>query len=828
MPKSPYFPHQNFTRHAKKFPESLAIISDSQNMSFRDLDLSSNRLANLLKSNGIAKNKVVAIQLNRSPEMVVSVLAVYKAGGSCVFIDPSTPYLRLQKMMDVLRPKCVITKENYLENYRGEMKSLVLVDELDELLRCFSEVFSGVQIDPEDTAHIYFTSGSEGEPKAVAFPYGWQADCTFPEPMTERHVFKTDSGTTFTRAEIIRPLARGQQLYIAPSGLERDFRKLAEYIAKNSITHLICTPTALRELLVAEEVKNCHSLRSVTCSGERISPQLKREFFAKLNAELLISYGCTEVPGAVSYVMTKESDLARDVVGKVAPLMEAYVLNADLDPLPIGVEGEIYLGGLMAKEYLNNPMLTRNRFVANPFDPEGVSRLFKTGDRGCWVDDGFLQIKGRNDGLVKIRGFRVELAEVEAVISGLPFVRQVAVVPEANGSDVDSLMAFVAVNSDSISTGDIKTALHKMLPGYMVPARFFLTDELPLTSSGKIDRTSLNATAFEGGKSNSLSRDPNDHERQLISIWRSLLHIKKIDVQDNFFDLGGNSLLAAQMIDQVERFFGSSLPLDSLWFQGGTVESLAALLKQDFFERQTSSVVSIKEGRRTPLFVVHVRGGHLSDYYHLARCLAPEQAVYGLQARGIFGAERPDSTISGMAAHCIASMKKVQSTGPYMIVGYSSGGIVAYEMAQQLHSMGEDVSLLVLLDVFCPSTGSIGRWKKAFRRLRQGRTHDLRDAIYSLLMRVFKLENALKFYDLYSAHKWAVLNYRPDSTNKKAEFIVADNSIEKSGDRFLGWGKYVPDGCQITQFSGDHVDLMRYPLVIDVAKVLQNRIDDLR
>jgi thioesterase domain-containing protein/acyl carrier protein len=565
----------------------------------------------------------------------------------------------------------------------------------------------------------------------------------------------------------------------------------------------------------------------VTCSGEKISSQLKREFFSRLNAELVVSYGCTEVPGAVSYVMTREDDPDHDVAGKVAPLMEAYVVDSALNILPVGVEGEIFLGGLMATGYLNNPLLTQDRFIANPFDTDKSSRLFKTGDRGCWVEGGFLQVKGRNDGLVKIRGYRVEITEVEETIARLPFVRQAAVVSEISGVGINNLMAFVAVSSGSISVGDIKIALSKMLPDYMIPSRFILADELPLTASGKIDRKALIPSSFENDKPMTLSRIPDNLERELISIWRGVLDVKKIDVRDNFFDLGGSSLLAAQMIDQVERFFDVRVPLDLVWFRGGTVESLAVILRDGSSGPDNMGLVNIKSGKGNPLFFVHVRGGHLSDYYHLARCMSPEQAVYGLQARGVFGIERPDSSVPEMAAYCIENMKRVQAAGPYMIAGYSSGGTVAFEMAKQLKAMEEEVRMLVLLDTFCPVVELSRRWKKAFMRLCEGKTHDLRDAVYASLIRGLKLEKMLKFRDLDSAHKWAYRLYKPSEERLSVEFIVAARSVEKINDDFLGWGNYLAESSSVSQFPGGHVEIIRYPTVIDVAKVLQSRIDAL-
>lgn len=822
----PNFPYERFLKHAEEQPDALAIVSEQAQLTYRELDLFISRLASYLTTCGVTANKIVAIQLERSPEMIASVFAIHKMGGGCVFIEPTMPSTRLHKMVAQLQPLCVITSKQYGANYDRNAMPVMLIDDPDLSFGKSSGIHHDVNLSAEDIAHIYFTSGSEGEPKAVVFPYGWYVQSDFPQQMSERHLLKTDSGTTFTRAEIMRPLTRGQTLYIAPPGLEKNFRKLAEYIANNALTHLICTPTALRELLAIEEVKACVSLRSVTCSGEKISAQVRREFFSRLNAELFISYGCTEVPGAVSYVMTAKFDPEFDVVGKVAPFMKAYVLDEKMNRLPAGEEGEIYLGGLMAKGYLNDPVQTHKKFIPNPFSVESGARLFKTGDRGRWVNGDYLQVLGRTDGQVKISGFRIEIAEIEAAILSLPFASQAAVVSAQSAAGSDRLIAFVVVNSTTVSVGDIRTALENILPDYMVPMRILLRESLPITSSGKIDRKTLTSIVLDNSVSSPRLRKPNDCERQLISIWKNLLDIPEIDVQDNFFDLGGNSLHAAQMIDQIERFFGIKLPLDTVWFRGGTIESLALVLNENTKMVEPPSLVKIRDGKGQPLFFVHVRGGHLSDYYHLARCLSPDQMVFGLQARGVFREAYPDSSVSSMAAHCIQSMRKVQKTGPYLIAGYSSGGIVAYEMAQQLQRMGEKVDLLALLDTFCPSTGSMKRWKKAFSRLGRGRTHNLRDALYSALARRLNLERVLRFRDMRAAHRWAYRNYLPSSCGHPIEFIVATHSIERVRDPLLGWGEHFTMGYRTHQFTATHVNIIKYPIVVDVARILQNRIDE--
>jgi amino acid adenylation domain-containing protein len=819
----PNLPHRNFEHHARHTPDATAIFFAGEQISFRSLDTRANKLAHLLISFGIQRNTTVAVFLTRSPELVTAILAIHKANAACALLDPNLPPVRLKGLLSELNPSVVIASKQHAEYFSDHGIRLIDSDCMDDNIAAYSE--QGLLCDPlpDDTAYIFFTSGTSGKPKAVMSPYGWHAEPGNIPPLSERHILKTDSGTTFTRAEVLRPLVNGQPLFIAPIGLEKNLHGLITYIQEHSITHLISTPTALKVMLEIDDFRNCHSLVSVLCSGEMISEKLRQDFSAISDADLIISYGCTEAPGAAKFTYDPRLNCALLTVGKTAPLMEIYVLDENLFPLPLGVEGEVYLGGLIAKGYMNDPELTAQKFIPNPFSPG--SYLFRTGDRGQWLTFGYLKILGRMDSQIKIRGYRVELGDIEKALLQDPEISQAVVTTNIQPNGHTAVIAYILPISASLSSAVIRIALRQSLPDYMIPDQFIIAPQMPLTANGKIDRAAL-AKGFKVQTNSVNKMKPQDAiEKNLVAIWENLLHVSPVGVNENFFNLGGHSLLAAQMLTQVEKIFQKKLPLDLLWFNEGTILSLAKFLRNQFQAGFNPECITLKQGSSKPLFVTHVRGGHLHDYYQLARCLTPSQTVIGLQARGVFGVSKPDMRIEKIAAHCIEAMQSVQPKGPYLLAGFSSGGIIAYEIAQQLRVNGEEVGLLVLLDSYCPNNNLSGRLSKAIRQLFKGKTRAIRDLIYSLFIKGLLLDKACILNDAKKAHRWAHLHYQPKNTPQNTVLLFAEDSLNTTGKKMLGWDQYLIGKIKQHHFPCNHYNLVRYPMVQDAAKKLQEYLD---
>ncbi len=361
----------------------------------------------------------------------------------------------------------------------------------------------------------------------------------------------------------------------------------------------------------------------------------------------------------------------------------------------------------------------------------------------------------------------------------------------------------------------------------MVPAAFVVLAALPLTPNGKIDRKALPAPRARVPSAAVASPPRDSVETHLIKIWEDLLRPCSISVRDNFFDVGGHSLLAVQLMDRIEKTFHRRLPLDTLWFCGGTVEALAKIIRDEPPSGREPGLITIKEGSRRPLFVAPTLGGNLFHYYDLAHCLDAAQTVYGLQARGSYGTGRPDHTIEAIAARCIESMRAVQPDGPYLVAGFSSGGVVAFEVARQLTALGQSVPLLALLDTYAPRGKMVRSWIEELAAVwrREATLRQLQEYTYFTVLHLLRLQRLRHLRTVGEAHRWAHWSYRPRPYSHPIEFFVVKDSADRAGTETLGWGRWTGESARIHRLPGSHGDLVRPPIAGELAARLQACID---
>ncbi|MEN9674894.1 MAG: hypothetical protein RIS76_790 [Verrucomicrobiota bacterium] len=825
-PAVPNFPHLQFAAIAARHPGAPAIVHESGTLSYGELEARANRLAHQLQTLGIGPHQIVALRLPRSVELVVAVLGVYKAGGGFLLLENSAPMVRIQSILEQVRPALMIgtgveATSGNLPCQRRDIAAL----ERDAAVQS-AQAPKGVP-SPDHIATVFMTSGSTGTPKAVLAPYGLHVPPTPVAVSSERHVLKTDSGTTFTRGEILRPLQNGQSLHLAPEGIERDLRTLAGYLADQGITHLIATPSALQALLDLDDPRWTHTLRNVLCSGERLTPRLKRTFLERTQATLTIAYGCTEVPTATVRQFRSGDDPDDPSVGMPVPHMEVHVLDEERRPLGAGETGEIFLGGLMPRRYLNDPEQTAKRFIPHPFRNTPGAGLFRTGDRGRWLPGGGLEVLGRVDDQVKIRGFRVEIGEVEALLSSHPQIAACAVVPREHPVEGTSLIAYVVPHAGAVLTESGVTAFVRSRgPMELVPSRIRLLNHLPLTAAGKLDRRAL-------PDPDSIPTTRQDHvpprdpvESHLVAIWESVLGRFPIGVRDDFFDLGGHSLQVVRMLDQIEQFFRQRPPLDALWSGDGTIESLARFLRGNHDPGPHPELIQLRGGNRTPLFVTDViSGAGLVHYYQLLRGFHPDQPVHGLLAPGTFGRDPLAETIPAIAAHCIASLRVVQPRGPYRLAGYSSGGLVAYEMAVQLRGAGEEVSRLVLLDTSLPRVFSPGSLLKGIATRLRGHPAGLHALFRCGLLTLKRRWGSRDFRTMADAHLWAQFHYRPAPYPGPVDLILARDARRRPARPLNGWSPVLTGTVAVREVPGDHMGMVTPPLAATVGGLVQGLLD---
>ncbi|MDD1633793.1 MAG: AMP-binding protein, partial [Methylococcaceae bacterium] len=417
---------------------------------------------------------------------------------------------------------------------------------------------------------------------------------------------------------------------------------------------------------------------------------------------LLNAYGPTEttITATVFEVAFRPGDARmeeRVPIGRPLANRAIYILDPHGHPVPIGVSGQLHIGGAgLARGYLNQPDLTAEHFILDPFRAAPGARMYRTGDLARYRSDGNIEFLGRVDNQVKIRGFRIELGEIETVLRRHPAVREAVVLAREDTPGEKRLVAYLVAEC---AADEVRRFLKDTLPAYMVPAAILLLDALPVTPGGKLDRRALPAPdRFRPELERAFVAPRDDLEVQLAHIWEEVLGVRPVGVKDNFFELGGHSLLAVRLFALIQKRLGRQLPLTAV-FQGATVETLAEVLRQPGAPGPRSSLVAIQPGGgRRPLFLVHPAGGHVFPYVRLAHCLGREQPCYGLQARGLEDGQDPHTRIEDMAAYYIQGLQTVQPTGPYLLGGWSMGGVVAFEMAQQLHAEGQQVALLALLD----------------------------------------------------------------------------------------------------------------------------------
>ncbi len=579
------FVHQLFEAQVRRTPDAVAVVFEDEQLTYGELDRRANQLAHHLQALGVGPDVCVGICMERSPELVVAILGILKAGGACVPLDPAYPPERLTFMLEDIQVPVILTQERLLTLLSGYRTHPICLDTGRERIARESTQLPASNVTSDNLAFVFYTSGSTGRPKAVLRPHGrrggqrsWEQE-TFRLTEDDRHLLKSPIGFTLLSMEVFWPLLTGARVIIARPGGEQDTAYLVKLISKHRITIISLVPSLLRVLLEEPELKNCDCLRHVICFGEPLPTKLQERFFTRLTAELSVFYGTTEAPSA-TFWHCKRDDAQRVVgIGRRLPNKQIYVLDSYLQPVPVGVPGELYIGGKLARGYLNRPELTAEKFISNPFSREPGVRLYRTGDLARYLPDGNLEFLGRGDQQVKIRGVRVELGEVEAVLVQHAAVQEAVVLAWEDASGDKRLAAYVVADRHPLpSIPELRSFVQERLPHYMVPSAFVLLDALPLTPHGKLDRHALPAPDHdkpEQGKTFVAPRTPV--EEKVARIWAEVLGLPQVGIYDNFFELGGHSLKATQIMSRLRDAFRLELPLRTI-FEAPTVEGLAGVL----------------------------------------------------------------------------------------------------------------------------------------------------------------------------------------------------------------------------------------------------------
>jgi amino acid adenylation domain-containing protein len=711
--------HQLFEAQVERTPDGVAVLFEDEQLTYRELNRRANQVAHHLRSLDVAPDSLVGICVERSLKMIVGLLGILKAGGAYVPLDPDYPSERLAYMLNDSQMPVLVTTEKLSAALPEHQARVVCLDKDWGINSADSDVAPVSSVKDENLAYVIYTSGSTGKPKGVAIAHrslvnaylAWE-DAYQLRSLCSSHLQMASFSFDVFSGDMVRALCSGAKLVICPREWLLEPEKLYELMLREKIDCAEFVPAVLRNLIqYLERTKQDLSFMRLLIAGSdswHIKEYEQFQRFCGTETRLINSYGATEATIDSSYFESTALNFSSDglvPIGRPFANTQIYILDSHLQLVPVGFAGELYIGGAgVARSYLNQPKLTEQKFIPNPFSNEPGDRLYKTGDLGRYLPDGTIEFLGRLDHQVKIRGFRIELGEIEAVLGQHPAVDETVVVVREDVPGNKRLVAYVVVNQTSAPTvSQLHQFLKQKLLDYMIPSAIVKLEALPLTPNGKVDRRALLALDTARPELQEAFIAPRDTlELQLAQIWQDVLNVRPIGVTDNFFTLGGHSLLAVRLIAQIQPQFEQNLPLATL-FLAPTIEHLASTLRQPTDERQWSPLVKIQSGgSKRPFFCVPGAGGNVIYFYHLARHLGSDQPFYGLQARGLDGEQIPHTQVEDMAAYYIEALQTVQPQGPYLLGGHSFGSYVAFEMALQLLHQGQEVALLAILDTEAP------------------------------------------------------------------------------------------------------------------------------
>jgi amino acid adenylation domain-containing protein len=836
--------HQLFEEQVELTPDAEAVLFEDKQLTYRELNQRANCLAHHLRTLGVKPEVLVGICVERSLEMVVGLLGILKAGGAYVPLDPAYPPERLAFMLEDASVGVLLTQGRLVESLPKHQGRILCLDTDWEIIERQSDENPGCCLTPENLAYVIYTSGSTGKPKGVLVAHSGVSNLATAlirisnvQPnsrVLQFCSFSFDGSVT----ELVMALLSGATMVMGTRDSLLPGANLIQLLRDFEITTVALLPSVLA-VLPANELP---ALRTIIAAGEACSRELVTKWSA--GRRFFNGYGPTECTVCTTIVECTDSKEAPPI-GRPLPNTQVYILDAQKQLVPIGVPGELYIGGVgVTRGYLNRPELTADRFILNPFSNDSGSRLYKTGDLVRYLPDGNIEFLGRIDHQVKIRGFRIELGEIEAVLRQNPAVQDAVVIGQEYDLHDKRLVAYVVPSQEEVlSTSELRRYLKQKLPDHMVPSAFVRLEALPLTPNDKVDRRALPMPDGTRSVEGTFAPPLTLFEEVLANIWSEVLRLDSVGIHDNFFELGGHSLLAVHLLAQIEKTFGKNLPLSTL-FQSPTIEQLANILREKGWSAPCQTLVVIQPGgSKRPLFFIHVLGEGLKFCRSLTSHLDPEQPIYGL-AVGIMD-EDSVNKIEDVVAYYIKEMRSIQPEGPYLLAGIYCGGRIAYEMAQQLHAQGQKVALVALLDTL--KDGEAIKIIPVQKRVLAHWNNFLRIGPTYLLSkrRLGEAKNRLmsiycEFYErlgLPSPQACQSFTYRKKK-EEGMEWVFAPKQvypdrvtlfrpIDNIGfiDPDLGWSELAPGGLEIHDVPGDTFSMLEEPQVQGLAEKLRDCID---
>lgn len=849
--------HQWFEAQVKQTPDAIALSFQGQELTYDALNQRANQLAHYLQALGVQPDELIAICMNRCMEMVICFLGVMKAGAAYVPIDPAYPHERRAYKLRDAGVRFILIQQHLVE-FLPEHNARVICPDTDwHDMAPYSTENLSLLTTPDHLAYVIYTSGSTGNPKGVMITHRGIVH----HSKAIAQAFNLGSGDRVLQfssmsfdiiiEEVFPSLVSGATIVLRTEDCISSTRQFLEFIEQERIT-ILDLPTAFWHGLVSGlsllGVPMSPDVRLVIVGGEKASRALYAEW-RQLVGEYprwLNTYGPTETtvtatifdPIAENYDLSSEADIP---IGRPLPNSQIYILDENLNLVPDGDIGELYIGGPgLARGYLNLAERTASKFIANPFSDRPGAKLYRTGDTARYLPNGTLEFIGRIDFQVKIRGFRIELLEIETYLEQYPSVQQGIVLAREDVPGEKRLVAYIIPkNGQPIQVSALRLFLQTKLPAYMIPAAVVAMESFPMTPNGKVDRRAFPEPQVADLVTNSEVVLPIDGlEAQLVQIWEQILNIKPIGTTDNFMDLGGTSLLAARLADKIDEKLQQSWSL-SMIFQAPTIKQLADILRQGDIPNQSLSLVEIQpKGSQPPLFLFE----GVSIYHPLIPYLGLDQPIYGLIAVVKDGVNGPVNQVEAIADYYINELVKVQPEGPYYLGGLSFGGIVAFEVAQKLAAKGQETALLVMFDSMLPSAYKPLPIQQRLRFhvqkiAKQGigyivssvvdKITTVTDKMTMLARKTIGRDNKVKeptesmSYTTDYLIREKIIDlaeraYAPKPYAGKVVMFRAQDSQDGVSvilDPDLGWKPYLKDGLTIYDVPGDHLSILLEPNV---------------
>lgn len=865
--------HRRFEAQAKEHSDNTAIECPDEKLTYRELNEEANRLARHLQKNGIRPGSVVALLSRRNSQMLIAMLGIMKAGGAYLPLDETHPANRLEMIVSDSGAELLVTEECFraaTENL--SVKTIYLDTDRKEFA---PNDASDLELELADSSSVYviYTSGTTGMPKGVCIEHRNlvnYCDAIWQEmKLSSNDKFSTLSSPSadLGNTAVFPPLLNGAGVVIIPRELSTDAGRLADYFAEHPADCLKIVPSHLHSLLQSKKAKSILPKKLLILGGETFSNDLLKTV-RELNPDcrILNHYGPTESTIGVLTCEYKE-DTKSQRLGFPLAGNRIYVLDKYLRPVPVGISGELYIGGAqLARGYLNRRELTEERFIENPFIPG--ERLYRTGDKAKILEDGAVAFLGRNDRQIKIRGFRVEPAEIEYILSRHADIERAIILPPGENALQKYLTAYIKIKPGSkLDKQSLKEYLGERLPLHMMPGAFVFIETIPLTSNGKIDYQAL--SQYEAETLETRHKAPRDQvELELLQILQELLGNEDIGIEDDFFDVGGHSLLGVQLMSRIEENFGQRLPLASL-FEHGTVANLAKLIRREESVEASSPLICIKSGMPdNNVFFVHPAGGNVLCYYELARNLGNDFTFYGLQATTAANDNNGSSpSIAAMARKYVDSVLTLEADSLPIFGGWSMGALVAFEMACLYAQERGRLPIIAVLDQLAPQADTndsknseidatsnlltfagkvsqlIGRDLGVSPTALAGKAFPQQVAVFldkfkaaGLVPANTSVSDFQVFLELMLMHNNITRAYSPRVYPGKIcvfraeEAFVFDPVLSEAADVAvkrqpdLGWQQYSSQPVEIISVPGNHVSMITAPNVPLLAKKLAQQI----